>query len=390
MSNTINKKKKKIFVLADDLTGAAEIGGIAFQFGLTVKILFGTSKMCDHNVDVIIIDSNSRNLEPIEAFQRITELTSNIDFSIFDLIYKKIDSVLRGCISSELEAFSKVLGYDSTLLIPANPSKKRIIKDGQYYINKTPLSHTEFRFDPHFPRYSNNVEELIVDSKDNIFSTDRQGQSCVNKITIPDVSSTVEIQRLVESLFEDRVILGGGADFFREILLKKLNFVQRESLIQPDISQEATFIVGSNSMNSRKTIRRLAQKGYTVFRLPIAAINKLTKFDKWLGEILHTIGNGKPIAISGPIKRLEDPIKISTTGKRLVDVAKIITQKTMVKNLMLMEGGETASNFFREMEWDTLVVCGVYGPGVVALKHHTEEMKVVIKPGSYPWPDTFF
>jgi D-threonate/D-erythronate kinase len=390
MNYISNQEKKKIFVLADDLTGASEIGGIALQFGLTVKILFSTSKMSDHNEDVIIIDSNSRNLKPKKAYQRIIELTSNINFSNFDLFYKKTDSVLRGCISTELEAFTKILNYQSTLLVPANPSKKRIIKAGQYYIDKTPLSHTGFRFDPHFPRYSNYVKEIIIDSNDNIYSTDEKDQWCVNKIIIPDVSSTNEIQSIVAKLPEDKILPGGGADFFREILSKKMNLVENESINQSNISPGATFVVGSNSVSSRKTIRRLAKLGYAVFRLPVAAIDQPAKFDKWLGEILETLENERPIVISGPIKRLEDPIKINKIGKRLVEVAKLIAQKTLVKNIMLMEGGETASNFFREMGWETLVVCGVYGPGIVALKHHIGEMKVVIKPGSYPWPDTSF
>ena len=105
-------KKNKIFVLADDLTGASELGGIAFQFGLSVKILFTTDNLAKHNEDVIVIDSNTRNMKPAEAFRRITELTSNIDFSEFSLIYKKVDSVLRGSISSELEAFTLVLNCD--------------------------------------------------------------------------------------------------------------------------------------------------------------------------------------------------------------------------------------------------------------------------------------
>ncbi len=385
----MQETKNKIFVLADDLTGASELGGIAFQFGLSVKILFATKNLAMHNEDVIVIDSNSRNLKPNEAYERITELTSGIDFSQFSLIYKKVDSVLRGHISTEMEAFTKVLNCDSTLLIPANPSKKRIIRSGHYFIDDVPLHYTGFRFDPYFPRLSNDVKELIADNKDNVFSSFDNGVSCKNRISIPDISSINDVNRIATNLPGSKILPGGGADFFREILMEKFGLIEKIPFSEIKLTH-TSFVVGSNSMGSRKTINTLAKKGYAVFRLPKPAIDNSAKFDEWREKINEALMNEIPVAISGPLKNLEDPLQIFNAGKRIVETAGMLVRKLPEGSLVMMEGGETASNFFREMKWKTLLISDVLGPGIVALINQAGTIKVVIKPGSYPWPETLF
>ena len=54
----------------------------------------------------------------------------------------------------------------------------------------------------------------------------------------------------------------------------------------------------------------------------------------------------------------------------------------------MMEGGETSSGFFREMKWDNLIISEIYGPGIVSLRQQTGKTEIVIKPGSYQWPET--
>ena len=383
-------KKNRIFVLADDLTGASEIGGIAFQFGMKVKILFNSERLTDHREDVIIIDSNSRNLKPEKAFQRITGLLSNIDFSEFNWIYKKVDSVLRGSVSSELEAFTKILNYSSTLLIPANPSKKRVIRSGNYFIDEIPLHHTGFRFDPHFPRLSNSVKEIITDNKGNIFTSLDNAQPCNNKIIIPDISSLEEIKNIVANFSKKRVLYGGGADFFREILSEKLKLKELHHFRKIELSDQTRFIIGSHSIGSRKTVNILGKSGYVVFRLPKASIENNGKFEIWMNGILEAQQNEIPVVITGPAKRLEEPVEIDKTGERIVEAAMALIQNLPAGSQVMMEGGETASSFFREMKWDTLLISDVHGPGIVALKNLCSPVKVVIKPGSYPWPETIF
>ena len=107
----------KIFVLADDLTGAAEIGGAAYQCGLSVRIILDTSKLTSQLQDVIILDSNSRNLDPEQAYRHIHQLLTGHDFSGYDFVFMKVDSVMRGPIVSEIRTCMEIMNLERAILV---------------------------------------------------------------------------------------------------------------------------------------------------------------------------------------------------------------------------------------------------------------------------------
>ena len=133
-----------IVVIADDLTGAGEIGGIGLEYGLKVELQ--RKFYSESDVELLVIDTDTRSFSPQKAGQVIREaLLSVEDVSLpVEWIYKKTDSVLRGPVASELEALQEVMRVARVLLVPANPSKGRIVRNGNYLINGKPLSETEF------------------------------------------------------------------------------------------------------------------------------------------------------------------------------------------------------------------------------------------------------
>ena len=54
-----------IAVIADDFTGAAEIGGVGLRYGL--RVVIETSVQQQAEADLHIIATNSRSLNPDEA-----------------------------------------------------------------------------------------------------------------------------------------------------------------------------------------------------------------------------------------------------------------------------------------------------------------------------------
>ena len=90
-----------IAVIADDFTGAAELAGISLRYGLKVSVCLGND--IDRDVDVLIIDTNSRSLKKEEALKATVNAISKIRQMKPDLVYKKIDSALRGYVLEELK-----------------------------------------------------------------------------------------------------------------------------------------------------------------------------------------------------------------------------------------------------------------------------------------------
>jgi uncharacterized protein YgbK (DUF1537 family) len=121
-------KKKPIVVIADDLSGAAELAGIAFARGYSAEVQRQFDATSD--ADLIAIDTDSRSLPPDAAAQRVEQITQAVVAARPAWIYKKVDSVLRGNVRAETEAVLRVLQTSLAILVPANPSRGRTIVGG--------------------------------------------------------------------------------------------------------------------------------------------------------------------------------------------------------------------------------------------------------------------
>lgn len=106
-----------IAVIADDLTGAAEIGGIGMQYGLTVEI--NTVADLKSKADLLIIATDTRSMPKKQALLKTAELTVALYNIKPQLIFKKVDSVLRGHVIAELNIHLLQFGLKRALLVPA-------------------------------------------------------------------------------------------------------------------------------------------------------------------------------------------------------------------------------------------------------------------------------
>lgn len=151
-----------IVVIADDFSGAAEIAGIAWRYG--IRTVVQTEIDLSVNYDLVIIDSNSRSKNEKEARRIHKSLARVLSKSPNSYVYKKIDSVLRGYIIAELESLLDELDITKILIAANNPSVGRMIKNGQYYVGNQLLHETDFRSDPQFPVTSSTVMDVLGSS----------------------------------------------------------------------------------------------------------------------------------------------------------------------------------------------------------------------------------
>src|SRR6476659_3107610 len=97
-----------IVVIADDLTGAAEIAGLGWRHGLTAAIL--ERDEAPSGAELVVYDSNTRGCSAGAARRKVAAITRRRRERKPDWIYKKVDSVLRGNVLAEIEAMQKALG----------------------------------------------------------------------------------------------------------------------------------------------------------------------------------------------------------------------------------------------------------------------------------------
>ncbi len=375
----------KILVLADDLTGAAEIGGIALQYGLAVRILTGGHHDASIRENVAIIDTASRGFEPEKAHQAIRKLLAELDLTGYDLVYMKVDSVLRGPVIAGIRSLLEEPGFDRALLIPANPSRNRIIRDGHYFIDGVPINQTAFRLDPLHPRLAAEIPELVENDGTVVTGSDPM-LLAEGKVFIPDTGSVEDIERWISDHYRPGILLAGGSDHFRAALKVILHLMPARDPVLLKRPLNHHFISGSRSESSIRFVNCLVKLGYHAFKLPAAAIRNESLFMAWTIQIGVSVKSGEKVVVSGPPDTETDPLDAGGIAGRVALAAKVVAGLSAPGTQLFIEGGETASSFFREMGWYRLIVKQFHDVGVVTLQPEDSDRAVTVKPGSYPWP----
>src|SRR5688572_25154095 len=107
-----------LIVLADDFSGAAEIGGIGHRYGLSteIQLQFDPSS----TADLIVVDTDTRSMQESDAVKKIEEISHDLKKSNLAIkLFKKVDSVMRGHLIPEINVLRRHFNYNKVLLLPA-------------------------------------------------------------------------------------------------------------------------------------------------------------------------------------------------------------------------------------------------------------------------------
>lgn len=150
----------RVLVLADDFTGANDAGVCLAEVGMRVEVAFDARQQS--SAQALILNSDSRALDPANAAQRIESLLQDAMTDGYPRwILKKLDSTLRGNVGSELETTLRTLGCSVAVLAPAYPAAGRVTRGGNCFVNGVLLSDTEFASDPKTPVQQADIAALI-------------------------------------------------------------------------------------------------------------------------------------------------------------------------------------------------------------------------------------
>jgi uncharacterized protein YgbK (DUF1537 family) len=158
----------RLLVLADDLTGANDTGLQFAKKGYKTIVLLDMEKEIPlaNGAEVLVANTDSRSLVKEEAIRRVKEKASSFRNLGYSVVYKKIDSTLRGHIGSEVEAVLESFSFEFALVVPAYPENGRVTLGGYHIVNHVPLEKTEIASDPKFPVTESNVIRLLEKQTD--------------------------------------------------------------------------------------------------------------------------------------------------------------------------------------------------------------------------------
>lgn len=149
--------------LADDTTGALEIGAQFARAGVRARVMLEAAGLQAEAGDspAVVVDADTRHLGAEQAHRLIVRLAEEARRLAVPHIYLKTDSTLRGPIGAEFQALLEVWPERVLVWVPAYPALGRQVIEGRLLVEGRPLEATAFAQDPLEPARESSLRRLL-------------------------------------------------------------------------------------------------------------------------------------------------------------------------------------------------------------------------------------
>ncbi|OCP10048.1 MULTISPECIES: four-carbon acid sugar kinase family protein [unclassified Ensifer] len=326
-------------IVADDLTGALDAAAPFAARGMHVEVALVAEAIEDalrQKPDVLSINLGSRELSGEVARQRAAAVLATLPSET--LLFKKVDSRLKGNIAAELDS----MPFRSALVAPAIPAFGRYVTGGY-------------------------VRGFGVDAPISVH--ERLGRHA-DRSTIPDVASAAEMRASLEDAERNGVDLLIGARGLAEALAERMT---NEAAAQAaEISAgPALFVIGSRdpiTLAQIDVLRRAIAARY------LAAPN---------GRLIDAADDGSAITLVQAVPG-EGELSSEEVSEALAD--SVCPNLARSAGTMLLSGGATAEAVLKRMDIQRFRLLGECLPGLGLAE--VEGRCIIAKSGGFGSPDT--
>lgn len=379
-----------IAVIADDFTGAAEIGGIGVRHGLKVVIEKEPAQRLP--TDLLVIATDTRALPADQAAEHIRRITRQLMELQPDFIFKKLDSVLRGNVIVEIEAQMQASGKTRAVIAAANPVLNRTIRNGVYYIDQVPVNETYFSADLHFPITSASVLEIIQPKDKSMVINLKSGDLLPDQgIVVGDVTCPDDLDQWAQKR-DEHTLLAGASGFFNALLNRRKVLPEnhtKEEALAVALGGKSLFVLGSTFTKNGSFYQRL--NGHYLSNMPREIYYNQHRddhlLDQWVKEIARAFQDHQKVLVTIhhiPSDEPGLPARLEATMGTLIQA--VIKQIDLQE--LLIEGGSTASAILEHLGIKKLWPVQELGTGVIRMKpDEGTSYYITTKPGSYQWPE---
>jgi len=297
------------------------------------------------------------------------------------LIYKKVDSNLRGNIGAELAAALDALG-GPILFAPAFPARERTIVNGVCLICDTPVAETEMARDPEAPVTQSNVLELLRSQRADLdlfpcpLSVVRAGALALRASIPPhgvlvldsETDDDLDLVAKVALSLDPLPVLAGSAGL--AAALARLLFGLPASPRWPAGKLGPVFaVLASSSEVLPFQISAASAAGFAAISFPC---QNLTREDQMLPKLeaaieaairLLSAGRDAIVHASGPLPQVERPVDLVV--EHLAHLTYVVTQETR-PHALLVGGGSTAQAVLEALGAEALEIDDEPLPGMAA------------------------
>src|SRR5204863_141213 len=278
---TAHRDMDALRVLADDLTGACDVGAelLPGPGGVVVQPAFETRGPAPRGT-ICVRNTQSRTLGPADAARRVAAALADVGPGWAGLVLKKIDTGLRGPLGAEIDATMDALGVEEAFVLPAIPEVGRTTLAGRQMIGGVPVNETAFACDPHHPIHDASVlaalaatgrrQAAVIDIaavRGDLTAAIERARAAGAGVLACDAETDADLERAVRTLLlRGRPLLLVGSTGLARALRRVLGTEQAGRALRPagpaPLPGEGILVVaGSAHPATRRQLERAAGRG---------------------------------------------------------------------------------------------------------------------------------
>ncbi len=406
--------------VADDFTGASDAASFLANHGMKTLLFNGMPSGGEMltGCDAAVIALKTRSIPAGEAVRETQAafdwLKAHGAHQFYFKYCSTFDSTPQGNIGPVADSAMEALGAGYTLLCPALPVNKRVVKDGLLIVDGKPMAQGHMRFHPLNPMWDSRIGKLmepqskypcfilngaaLAGPKEEIL---RNAEELAAKNThcylVPDYETEEQGRRIAE-VFGGCRLLTGGSGILAHIADQ---FAEKYGLLEGEMCKTGTsgrgiVLSGSCSKATRAQIfeYKKAHRACAVFPERLRS-GEQTASGLWQTALKHPeeavlfytagVEDGEdPTAV--PAERRDENARL--LEKAMAALARLAYDAGLTR--IIVAGGETAGAAAKELGFDAFFIGESIAPGVPVMVPLAEpHMRLVLKSGNFGQADFF-
>ena len=401
--------------VADDFTGAGDAASFIVKSGLNT-VLFNETPAEDVDVsgfDAVVIALKTRSEErkkavfdSMEAFKWLEKKGASHFYSKYCSTF---DSTKDGNIGPVLDAALDYFDEKASVICPALPVNKRIVKNGSLYIDGVLLGESHMKDHPLNPMWDSDIGRLMEpQSKYPCFNINHElmkkpSGDILNAVSsfaegkeryyiVPDYITDEDGEKIAR-LFGGMKVLSGGSGLLYH-LGKFYGRSENPGGVKAFVGTEgkAVLLAGSCSKATLEQVEDFKSKGNPCFKIePEKLLNGSLKLDD-IWSFVESFASPVLIYSSDTAENVKKAQSFGDASKALEGAMAQIAKKAVDEGFkrIIVAGGETSGAVTRTLMYDSFIIGESIAPGVpVMIPLGDRSVRLVLKSGNFGQTDFF-
>ncbi len=357
-----------MLVVADDLTGACDVAAVFAEGGWPAFVPLGRGALPG---SLLVYNTQSREVSRARAVRRIGQLLCEVTPA---LVFKKIDTALRGHVGAELEAILERVAGGVAIVAPAIPEVGRYTREGKQWSGSLTIDES-FAEDGASRVVGSSILDLL--SRQTEFGAQAFGLevvrggglaaemahavSCGRRILVLDSESADDLRMIVEASGElpCPLVLVGSTGLARAWLAERRRRAAGEAPRWPKTGS-ALLVVGSANPVARAQCEFASRRAAAKLFLLDAGSEK--GYEGAIEGAIRELSAGRNaiFALARPRGRVAFPAR--RKARRLLAHASLEAARRSKPARLVLVGGETAYAVLKLALAKALYVSGAWAP----------------------------